>query len=336
MDVQSTEDLRMRAIIIDERSSARSLLFEEVPEPSVGSTDILVAVKAAGVNRADLRRVATHFAATDKKGMPVAGLELAGEVLAMGADVKGFAVGDRVMAMAGGAFAERATIDYRFAIHVPSSMTWEVAAATPVSFITAHNALVTAGGMTTGESVLVQGASSGAGIATVQIARLRGASQIFGTAGTPEKLSLLRSLGCDVTINYREDDIAATVRNQTDSRGVDVTVDYAGGSTLQKSIDAAAIHGRIICAGRVAGVEVTFNIDEFSRKQLQMTGVTNRTRTLAERIGVVRVFRDDLMPALEQGGLAPVVDSTYALQDAEAAYAHMATNTHFGKIILKV
>ena len=326
----------MQAIIIDEASTARSLFFKVVPDPTVGNNDLLVGVKAAGVNRADLRRVATHFAATDKKGLPVAGVELAGEVLAMGADVKGFSIGDRVMAMAGGAFAEKATIDYRFAIHVPSSMTWEVAAATPASFITAHNALVTAGSFKTGESVLVQGASSAAGIATIQIARLRGASRIFGTAGTPEKLTLLRSLGCDVTINYRDQDIAAIVRDESNSQGVDVTVDYAGGSTLAKSIDAAAIRGRIVCAGRVAGVEVHFNIDEFSRKQLRMTGVTNRTRTLDERIEVVRAFRDDLMPALEQGGLAPVIDSVYALKDAEDAYAHMTSNTHFGKIVLKV
>jgi NADPH2:quinone reductase len=326
----------MRAIIIDEASPARTLVFKEVPEPTVGNADLLIEVKACGVNRADLRRAATHFAATDKKGLPVAGVELAGQVLAIGAEVKGFAIGDRVMAMAGGAFSERATIDYRFAVHVPSSMTWEVAAATPASFITAHNALVTAGGFRTGDAVLVQAASSAAGIATIQIARLRGASTIFGTAGTPEKMNHLRTLGCDVPINYKLDDTAAIVREATKKQGVELTVDYAGGSTLKASIDSAAIRGRIVCAGRVAGVDVTFNIDEFSRKQLRMTGVTNRTRTLAERIDVVRAFRDDLMPAFEQGGLNPVIDSTYALEDAEAAYAHMTSNTHFGKIVLKV
>lgn len=326
----------MKAILIDEASTARTLRYETVPEPTVGSTHLLVAVKAAGVNRADLRRVATHFEGTDTKGVPVPGLELAGEVVAVGAEARGFAIGDRVMAMAGGAFAEMAAIDYRFALRVPSSMTWEVAAATPVSFITGHNALLTAGAFRKGESVLVQGASSGAGIATVQIAKLLGASKTFGTAGTPAKLHSLRALGCDVPINYRHDDIASIVHEHTGSRGVDVTIDYAAGNSLQKSIDAAAIHGRIVCAGRVAGVEVAFSIDEFSRRQLKMTGVTNRTRTLAERIEVVRVFANDLMPVLEQGGLAPVVDSIYPLRDAEAAYQHMGTNTHFGKIVLQV
>lgn len=326
----------MKAIVIDETTTARTLRYETVPEPTVGSSDLLVAVKAAGVNRADLRRVATHFAGTDKKGAPVAGLELAGEVVAVGVETRGFGVGDRVMAMAGGAFAERTAIDYRFALRVPSSMTWEAAAATPVSFITSHDALVTVGAFRKGESVLVQGASSGAGIATIQIARLLGASKSFGTAGTPAKLHRLHALGCDVTINYRQDDIASIVREHTESRGVDVTIDYAAGDTLQKSIDAAALHGRIVCAGRVAGTDVAFSIDEFSRKQLKMTGVTNRTRTLAERIEVVRVFQNALMLALEHGRLAPVVDSVYPLRNAEAAYEHMTTNTHFGKIVLQV
>jgi NADPH:quinone reductase len=326
----------VRAIIIDETSPARALRCEIVPEPTIESTDLLVAVKVAGVNRADLRRAVTHFAASTKKPSPVAGLELAGEVVALGADVRGFAIGDRVMAMANGAFAERATIDYRLAVKVPSSMAWEIAAATPVAFITAHNALITAGAFKAGETVLVQGASAGAGIATVQIARLRGASKIFGTAGTPEKLTSLRSLGCDVVINYRDDGIASIISEQTGSRGIDVTIDYAGGNMVQKNIDAAGVRGRIVCAGRVAGTDATVNIDEFSRKQIRMTGVTNRTRSLNERIKVVHTFRDDLLSALEDKTLVPVVDKVYALEEAEAAQEYMRSNQHFGKIVLKI
>jgi NADPH2:quinone reductase len=325
----------MRAIVIDESSPERALRWEEVPEPQLGRADLLVAVKATGLNRADLRRAATHFAATDgRKTAAIAGLELAGEVIAVGSEASGFKIGDRVMAMAGSAFAEQAAIDHRFAIRVPASMSWENAAATPISFITAHNALVTAGRFAKGETVLVQGASSGAGIATVQIARFLGASTVFGTAGSPDKLRRLRELGCEVAINYRSEDTAAIVRERTDALGAHVVVDYAGGNTLQKSIDSAAVRGRIVCAGRVAGTEATFNIDEFSRKQLQMTGVTNRTRTLPERIEVVRAFKTDLLTAIESGKLVPVVDSVYPLQHAEKAYQHMNGNTHFGKIVL--
>jgi NADPH2:quinone reductase len=326
----------MKAIVIDEQSPDRSLQYESVPDPDADRHQLLVAVRAASVNRADLRRSATHFAATDKKGYPIAGVELAGEVVKVGSDVTGFSVGDRVMAMAGAAFAELAAIDFRFAIPVPSTMSWEAAAATPVSFITAHNAMITAGKFKIGDSVLVQGASSGAGIATVQIARLRGASTIFGTAGNEKKLRQLRELGCDVTINYHTDDLPAVVNQHTQSQGARLIVDYAGGDTLAKSITAASIHGRIVCAGRVAGTEVTFNIDEFSRKQLEMTGVTNRTRTLEERTNVVKSFVNDLYPYFEDGSLRPLIDRTFSLSEAEAAFVYMTSNQHFGKIVLKV
>lgn len=325
----------MRAIVIDDTSPTRALRCAMVPEPAAGAQDLLVAVRAAGVNRADLRRAVTHFAASSQMAQPIPGLELAGEVLAVGAEVAGFAVGDRVMAMASSAFAERAAVDHRLAVRVPECMTWEAAAATPVAFITAHDALVTAGGFRPGESVLVQGASTGAGIATVQIARLLDAAVIAGTAGTVEKLGRLRALGCDVTANYREEDVAAALRHSRPD-GFEVTVDYAGGAMVRTAIDAAAIRGRIVCAGRVAGAEATIDIDEFSRKRIRMTGVTNRTRTLDERIATVRAFRADILPALEAGAILPVIDSVYALDDAEAAQAHMRGNTHFGKIVLRV
>lgn len=325
----------MRAIVIDESSPARALRCATVPEPVVGAQDLLVAVRAVGVNRADLRRAVTHFAASDRLAQPVVGLELAGEVLAVGAEVTGFAPGDRVMAMASSAFAERAAVDHRLALRVPASMTWEEAAATPVAFITAHNALVTAGGFSPGEAVLVQGASTGAGIATVQIARLLGAAVIAGTAGSAAKCDRLRALGCDVTVNYREGDFAASLRRAR-PEGFAVTVDYAGGAMVRKAIDTASVRGRIVCAGRVAGTEAGIDIDEFARKQIRMTGVTNRTRSLEERIATVRAFAEDILPALEAGAIAPVVDSIHALEDAEAAQAHMRGNTHFGKIVLRV
>lgn len=336
ISAHTIETERMRAIVIDETSPARALRCEIVPEPTIGPTDLLVSVKAAGVNRADLRRAVTHFTASTLRPSPVAGLELAGEVVGLGADVKDFVVGDRVMAMAGNAFAEQASVDYRLSVRVPPSMTWEAAAATPVAFITAHNALIAAGALQAGESVLVQGASTSAGIATVQIARMKTAARIFGTAGSPEKRSRLQSLGCDVAIDYRENSIASIIGEQTGSRGVEVTIDYAGGNMVQKSIDCASIRGRIVCVGRVAGTDATVNIDEFARKRLQMTGVTNRTRSLAERIEIVRAFRDDLMPALEAATLVPIIDSVYALEDAERAQEYMRSNQHFGKIVLKI
>ena len=326
--------MAMRAVVIDEISPVRRLSVEHVPEPMAGEHDLLIAVRAAAVNRADLRRAASHFAASDSHALPIAGVEFAGEVTAVGASVEGFSVGDRVMAMGGAAFAECTTIDHRLAIPVPVSMSWEVAAATPVSFITAHDAMVSVGRLVAGEIVLVQGASTGAGIAAVQIAKLYGAKTIFGTAGSLEKLERLRALGCGVPINYRHDDILKIIRSQSD--GAEVTIDFSGGETLRKSVEAAAIRGRIVCAGRVAGSDATFNLDEFSRKQLHMSGVTNRTRSLEERIQTVRAFIDDLMPALTDGTIGPIIDRIYPLEEAASAQEYMRSNMHFGKIVLTV
>lgn len=327
----------MKAIIIDEALPDRPLRYTDVPEPMYGKYDLLIGVKAAALNRADLRRAATHFAASDIKiSLPVAGLEMAGEVVALGSHVSGYAVGDRVMAMAGGAYAEQTVIDYRLALPVPSSMTWDEAAATPITFVTAHDALMNAASFKKGESVFVQGASSGAGIASVQIARLKGATHVFGTAGSPNKLERLRTLGCDVPINYHREDFVAVIREHTQSRGVDIVIDLVGSHTAQGNVDATAICGRIVCVGRVAGAEATMNLDEFSRKRIRMTGVTFRTRSMEERIAAVRSFRDDVLPALEEGAIRPVIDSVYSLREAAVAQERLRANQHFGKIILKV
>ena len=327
----------MKAIIIDQAMSDRPLRYQDVPDPSYGKSDLLIRVKAAALNRADLRRAATHFAASDKGGgHPVAGVELAGEVAAVGADAAGFKPGDRVMAMAGGAYAEYAVIDHRLAIRAPASMSFEEAAATPVTFVTAHDALTSCAELKPGETVFVQGASSGAGIAAVQMARLKGARHVFGTAGTPDKLERLRALGCDVPINYRTEDFVAVIRERTQSRGADVIIDLVGSHTAQGNIDAAAIPGRIVCVGRVAGLDATINLDEFARKRIRMIGTTFRTRSMEERIAAVRRFCDEALPALEQGTIRPVIDSVYPLHDAAAAQERMRANQHFGKIVLAV
>ena len=327
----------MKAIVIDAGQPSRPLVLREVPDPAVGRNDLLIAVRAAALNRADLRRAASHFAASEQNSVAaIAGLEFAGEVIAVGADVHDFAIGARVMAMAGNAYAEKAVVDYRLAIPVPTALDWQQAAATPITFITAYDALTTAAELTAGESVFIQGASSGAGIAAVQIAHIRGARQVLGTAGDARKLARLRELGCDVPINYRTQNFVSVVREMTGSAGAEVIIDHVGGTAVQGNIDAAAIKGRIVCVGRVSGVEATINLDEFSRKRLHMIGVTFRTRTLDERIQVIRRFCADMLPQLENGSVHPVIDNVYPLADAGLAQERMRANLHFGKIILAI
>jgi NADPH:quinone reductase-like Zn-dependent oxidoreductase len=247
--------------------------------------------------------------------------------------VKGFSLGDRVMAMSGGAYAEQAIVDYRLAIPVPASFDWLQAAATPITFVTAYDALMSAAQFKAGESVLVQGASTGAGIAAVQIARWKGAKHIFGTASAA-KLERIRGLGCTVPIDYTAENVADVVMKHTDKHGIEVVLDHVGDKAVQVNVAAAAVKGRIVCVGRVAGVEATLNVDEFSRKRIHMIGVTFRTRSMDERTEVIRKFCADVLPELDRGGIGPVVDSVYPLKEAANAQEHMRCNRHFGKIVL--
>lgn len=328
----------MKAIVIEGAGGPQAgLTLREVPDPKPAAQDLLVAVRTAALNRADLRRAANHFAGSDKsRQAAIAGVEMAGDVIAMGSEVSGFRIGDRVMAMAGGAYAEQVCIDHRLAIPVPEGFTWQEAAATPISFIAAHDALLSAGQVRSGATVLVQGGTTGAGIAAIQIARLVGAKTIFATGGVPEKLEKLRPLGCDVPLDYRKDDVAAQIMRHTASKGVDVVVDIVGGSAAQVNIEALAVCGRIVCLGRVAGVEATINLDEFSRKRAHMIGVTFRTRSLEERIKAVQLFRQDLLEALATRKIRPIIDSEIPLEQAASAQERMRANQHFGKIILRV
>ncbi len=260
---------------------------------------------------------------------------MAGDVVAVGAQVSGVAVGDRVMAMTGGSWAEQVAFDHRLAVPVPDRFDWHQAAATPISFITAHDALSRAARLVRGESVLIQGATSSAGLAATQLAVAMGASQVFATSTSPKKLAQLRERG-GIPIDASSEDVAARVQQETHGRGVDVVIDVVGQGAVQQNIDAAAVRGRIVCLGRLAGVNGTFNLDEFSRKQITMVGVTFRTRTSEERFEVVRRFGEEVVPLLSTGAVRPVVDRSFpmtALQDAED---YMRASQGLGKILIDV
>lgn len=325
----------MKAVVIEPRDGGATLAVRDVPEPTPKPSEVKVAVRAAGVNRADLRRAVTHFASSEGKGAAaIAGLEMTGEVVATGADVRELRVGDRVMAMTGSAYADFVCIDARLALKVPPTLDWVRAAAIPVSYIASHDALANAGALREGESVFINGASSGAGIAAAQIARWLGARVVLGTAGSDDKLRRLRDVGCDDVIDHRAGHVAAAVRARTDDKGADLVIDIVGGEQAMVNVDAAAIGGRIVCLGRVAGARGTLDFDEFSRKRVRMIGVTFRTRTFAERVQAVASFAQAVLPAIASGAIAPVIDRVMPMSDADAAQAYMRGNGHFGKIVL--
>lgn len=324
----------MQAVVIgaDEQHEVRTVA---APEPGPG--DVLVRVRASALNQADLRMAASHFAASEARtGPPVAGLELAGEVAAVGPEVTGVAVGDRVMAMGGGAWAELAVVDHRLVTPVPQRLGWTEAAASAISYLTAYDALTAAGRLEAGQTVLVQGATSAAGLASVQVARFLGAAKIIGTSGSSGKLDRLRELGCDVAVDRSVEDVAAVVARETDGRGADLVIDIVGHGAGDENVGSVAVLGRVVCLGRLAGKQVTLDIDEFARKRITMVGVTFRTRTTAERVETVAWFNEHLAPALGSGPLQPVVDRTFALDDIRAAVAYVRQTGRMGKVVLDI
>jgi NADPH:quinone reductase-like Zn-dependent oxidoreductase len=254
----------------------------------------------------------------------------------MGSEVTGFAVGDRVMAMCAGGYAELATVEHRLAVRVPERLSWEEAAAIPVAYMTAHDALITNARLQAGESALVHAASSGVGVAAIQIARFWGARPVLGTSGVSAKLAALAELGLDVGINYRSENFADAVLAATHGVGVDVIIDHVGAPYLADNLRCMALRGRLVSIGRLGGGTGDLNLDLLALRRLSLIGVTFRTRTLDERIAIAQRVVADLLPALADGRLRPLIDRVLPLQEALAAQAYMASNAQIGKIVLTV
>jgi NADPH2:quinone reductase len=327
----------MKAIVIIRGEQGGAIALQDVPTPKPRPEELLVKVKAAALNRADLFRVqGTYKTTAPKQGLlEIVGGEAAGIVVDMGKDVSGFAVGDPVMGMCAGGYAEFTTIHQRLAMPMPERLSWEEASTVPVSYMTEYNALITNGRLQAGESVLINGASSGVGVAAVQIAKFWGAKPVIALAGSPAKLAALAALGLDVGINYKTEDFKEAVLAATDGKGVDLIIDHVGGPHLKDNLKCMALKGRLVSVGRLGGEVGQLNMDLLALKRLELIGVTFRTRTLSERIEIARQTIADLLPALADGRLKPVVDRIFNLEQAAEAHAYMTSNAQFGKIVLK-
>ncbi|WP_052129354.1 zinc-binding dehydrogenase [Sphingomonas sp. 35-24ZXX] len=322
----------MKAMVIEGADGVSRLVPRDLPIPVCGPSDLLVRVAAAGVNRADLRLSAEHFGGNEHR---VAGGEFAGEVVAAGADVTAFAPGDRVMALAPAGYAEYAIVDERLAVRVPDGFDTATAAGLPAWYMTAHNALVTVGALGQGETVLVNGATAGVGIATIQLARLLGASQVIGVARSQPKLVRLAEIGLDTAL-VSEDALAENVMAATRGRGADLVIDLVGGGALTANLSSAAIGGRMIAVGRLGGSTDVLDINLLAFRRITLRGVTFRSRSLEERSAVARAFAADVLPAFQRGQLEPVIDRFFPLEQAAEAHRHVAANAHFGKTLLAV
>jgi len=323
----------MKAAVVTENG----VQLRDVPEPTPKPTEVLIRVRAAGLNRADLAVAAGHAHGRVGGLGTIVGMEFAGEVVAVGAEVpKSITPGMRVMASGGGGYAEYAVADWGRVVPVPdANMGWVQAATLPIALQTMHNAVVTAGGLKRGEAVLIQGASSGVGLMGMQIAKAMGASMVIGTSTNDERRAKLAAYGCDLALDTGDPAWPDQVLEATGGRGVELIVDQVSNGVANGNLACCAILGRIVNVGRLGGFKGEFDFDLHAARRIKYIGVTFRTRSLEEVREIVRRTRTDLWGAVEAGTLRLPIDRTFPLAEAPAALAHMKANQHFGKIVLE-
>ena len=325
----------MRAVVLRAHGGPEVLTFEDVESPICGEQDLVVTVAATALNRADLLQRMGFYPNPFPSGPEIPGLEFAGTVASIGDKVTAWAVGDRVMGItSGGAYAEQLVIHERQAMAVPSGMALHDAAGIPEVFITAWDALVVQGGLTSGRWAMVHAGASGVGTAAIQICKAIGARIVVTCSGG--KVAACRALGADVVVDYGTQDFVAEVATATGGNGVDVILDVIGGDYVERNVASLAIKGHIIQVGVMAGKPVPFNVGLLLGKRASITGTVLRARPLEEKIAISQRFASEILPLFDSGTLKPVIDSAYAFADIAKAHEYMASNANVGKIVISI
>jgi NADPH:quinone reductase len=323
---------RMTAIGIKAPGGPEALVPQERAVPTPGPAEILVKVAAAGVNRPDVMQRQGLY--PPPPGAPdIPGLEIAGEVVALGPDVKRWKIGDRVMALVvGGGYAEYCLAQASHALPV-GGLSMVEAAAIPETFFTVWHNMVERGGLKSGETFLVHGGTSGIGTTAIQLAKALGA-RVIATAGSEEKCAACRKLGTDVAVNYKTEDFVAATKAATADKGADVILDMVGGNYIARNYEAAAVEGRIVQIAFQGGPKAEVNFMRMMLKRLHHTGSTLRSRSNADKAAIARAVEDNALPLITAGKVKPVIFKTFPLDQAAAAHALMETSAHIGKIVL--
>jgi len=325
----------MTVVAISEPGGPEVLILEQRALPDVGDGDILIRVGAAGVNRPDvLQRMGAYPPPKGASDLP--GLEVAGEVVAVGAAAHGHSVGDRVTALCpGGGYAEYCKVPAGHALPVPAGMSVLKAAALPETFFTVWTNVFDRCGLRGGERFLVHGGASGIGTCAIQLAKAFGA-EVFTTVGSSEKIEAVKALGADHVINYREQAFEKVILEITGGQGVDVILDMVGGDYVERNWKAAAIEGRICQIATLNGVSRDVNFSRLMVKRLTHTGTTLRPRDDAFKSAIADSLRSKVWPLIESGQIKPLIDSTFPLTDAAEAHRRMESSGHIGKIVMTV
>jgi NADPH2:quinone reductase len=324
----------MRAITYDGSGDASVIRIGEVAEPAPGSDDALVEVAYAGLNRADILERMGRYA-RPKDALPIPGIEYSGVVRGVGSGVRNVSAGDRVCGLvAAGAHAERLSTNALTLAVIPDGMSLREAAAIPEAFITAHDALVSRGGFTLGETVVVHAVGSSVGLAAVALAR-RGGGISIGTSRTQAKLERAAGHGLDYGF-LLDDGWVAAVQGATGGRGADLILDFIGAPILDANLTALAPGGRIVQIGTLGGVDARISLGLLMQKRAALHGTVLRTRALEERIALAKHLSRALLPLFARGDLRPEIDAVFSLAQMRAAHAHMEANKNFGKILIEV
>ena len=325
---------RMTVIGIKSPGGPDVLVPEERAVVAPGDGEILVKVAAAGVNRPDVMQRQGNY--PPPPGAPdIPGLEIAGEIVALGENVKRWKIGDRVMALVvGGGYAEYCLAYGSHALPV-SGLTMVEAAAIPETFFTVWHNVFERGALKSGETLLVHGGSSGIGTTAIQLAKAFGA-RVITTAGSVEKCEACRKLGADVAVNYKTEDFVAATKAATEGKGADLILDMVGGDYIARNYEAASVEGRIVQIAFQGGPKAEVDFMRLMLKRLHHTGSTLRSRSVADKGAIRQALEDNALPLIAAGKVKPVIYKTYPLREAAAAHALMETSSHIGKIVLTV
>ncbi|MCB9418881.1 MAG: NAD(P)H-quinone oxidoreductase [Ardenticatenaceae bacterium] len=325
----------MKGIVVEKKGERPFLVWSDVANVDYGSDEVLVAVKATAVNRADLMQAAGNYP-PPPGASEILGLEMAGVIEAVGAGATGWQVGDRVCALLpGGGYAEKVAVPQGMMLRLPDEWTFAQGTAVPEVWLTAFVNLFQEGNLQPGETVLIHAGASGVGTAAIQLAKNIEA-RVFVTSSQEHKLAHCRELGADLAINYKEQDFLAEVWAATGGEGVDLILDPVGGAYLDRNVKALRRFGRLVTIGLLGGGSGQMNVSLLLFKRLQIIGSTLRSRPLAEKIAINRQFEAQFWHKLVSGELQPIIDAEFPIEQAQAAHDYVAQDRNVGKVILHI
>lgn len=324
----------MKVVSVVNPGPSSLLRLVEKDEPACGVDEVVISVRAAGVNRADLLQRAGMYP-PPPGASEVLGLEVAGTIQSMGKNVRGWSVGQKVCAiLSGGGYAERVSVPCGQLLSIPQGLSCTQAAAIPEAFLTAYTNLMVEGGLSRGERVLIHGGSSGVGTAAIQLAKRIGA-EVACTVGSDVKARRCLELGADLAINYTKDDFASAIKAWS-PEGVHVVLDIVGKDYLEKNLDTLAHCGRLVCIATMSGARGELSLSTLMKKRLRIIGSVLRSRSVVEKAALVQGFRDKFLSDFDSGKLVPVIHEVYTFGDVERAHETMRSSAHIGKLVLEV